>query len=476
MVPRTAQTASGAPTAPPNGRRRRLPLRVSAVRNHYHKGRHPNQKAFHGHSDDVNKVYDFLGDIRDRYIFRLLENGYDRLSFVLAVSEDELEEMGFKLGHRKYVMRLIRDFDADEFAALRIARNAERNAKEKTPKAQKTEKREKAKAEKKTEVTTAKWRQKQPTPTPAKTKEKEKEKEKAKAKTESVSVPVVEAVSIPQTLKASQRLHHPNSPISVSSESLDDAEVVSAMANSEHKADVSQSVDHSEYAKMMQLAFYTFAGHQPWAKVSGLYMYKKDLSRFLEILNIEDSADDVFAVLDSEVTDGKVTMTEWMDYFVNAKVNPTVPQIRAHILQQTSWRLLVKSLQIFERVDADHSGKLEYGEFTQFGALIELDASETELLWNTMDENGSGSIDIVELFEWFRARLYAQRQRTNGDADSSESVVSDDENDEDQKAQKAQKSAVTTTQRQFQMKDERNIAEDVNADISHVDDDEKVIG
>merc|ERR1712129_622640 len=172
-------------------------------------------------------------------------------------------------------------------------------------------------------------------------------------------------------------------------------------------------------------------------------------------------------------------MTEWMDYLVNAKVNPTVPQIRAHIQQQTTWGLLVKSLQIFERVDVDRSGKLEYGEFGQFGALIGLDASETWVLWNTMDENESGSIDIVELFEWFSARLYAQRQRTNGDdgngdADSSESVVSDDENDEDQKAQK---SAVTaTTQRQLKMNDERNSAADANADISHVDDDEKVIG
>merc|ERR1712129_277954 len=170
------------------------------------------------------------------------------------------------------------------------------------------------------------------------------------------------------------------------------------------------------------------------------------------------------------------------DYFVNVEVNAMAPQIRAHIAQQTSWRLLVKSLQIFERVDADRSGKLEYGEFVQFGALIGLDASETEMLWNTMDENESGSIDIVELFRWFSARLYAQCQRAdgddgNGDADSSESVVSDDENDEDQKAQKAQKSAVTaTTQRQFKMKDERNIAADANADISHVDDDEKVIG
>jgi len=286
--------------------------------------------------------------------------------------------------------------------------------------------------------------------------------------------------------KVSQRNNvYPSSPSSVSSESRDDAEVAAAMgaANSEQK-----DVDYDEYTKMMQLAFYTFAGHQPWAKVSGLYMYKKDLSRFLEILNISDSAEDVFALIDSDVQDGKVTMSEWMDYFTNAEVNPSAPQIRAHIAQQTSWRLLVKSLQIFDRVDADHSGKLEYGEFVRFGRLIGLNESETEMLWHRMDENESGSIDIVELFQWFSARLYAQRQqtrarvraRTDGhpdDSDSSESAVSD--NDEDQNAQ---------AQAQYKMKmkmkhtmdgdaglHELNLAGDANADISHVDDDEKVI-
>ena len=62
-------------------------------------------------------------------------------------------------------------------------------------------------------------------------------------------------------------------------------------------------------------------------------------------------------------------------------------------------------------MDADRSGKLEYGEFTQFGTLIGLNEEETELLWNSMDVNNSGSIDITELFEWFRLRLYQQKGR-----------------------------------------------------------------
>merc|ERR1712154_143309 len=42
--------------------------------------------------------------------------------------------------------------------------------------------------------------------------------------------------------------------------------------------------DWREYTSMMRMVFYTFAGYQPWAKTVGLYMYKKDLQSFLEIV------------------------------------------------------------------------------------------------------------------------------------------------------------------------------------------------
>jgi len=442
------------------------------------------RRVFNGHSEDVCQVYDFLGDIRDRYIFRLLENGYDKLKYLLEVGEKELEEMGFRLGHRKHVMRLIRDFDAEAFAEMRRQKNKEKAKAKKEKQNEKNEKKEASTAAvstTSTTITTTKWRQKQPTP--------EKEKSKtpsAPTNAASNAAPAVEPVSGSVSVdfrptKILQRTNYPSSPSTASSESRDDAEVAAAAvadsgaANSEQK-DVG---DHDEYTKMMQLAFYTFAGHQPWAKVTGLYMYKKDLSRFLEILHISDSVEDVFALIDSDVRDGKVTMTEWMDYFTNAEVNPSAPQIRAHIAQQTSWRLLVKSLQIFERVDADRSGKLEYGEFVEFGDLIGLNDSETEVLWTKMDENESGSIDIVELFRWFSARLYAQRRkqarvraRNNDDvSDSSESAVTDHEEYQKPQARYRIKEPKVETDELH----EHNIAADANADIAHVDDDEKVI-
>ena len=52
-------------------------------------------------------------------------------------------------------------------------------------------------------------------------------------------------------------------------------------------------------------------------------MFQKDLQSFLEIVNIEDSVEDVFKAIDStDIQDGKVTMTEWMDYFCNPQINP----------------------------------------------------------------------------------------------------------------------------------------------------------
>ena len=58
-----------------------------------------------------------------------------------------------------------------------------------------------------------------------------------------------------------------------------------------------------------------------------------------------------------------------------------------------------------------HTGKLEYGEFRKFGDIIGLNDEETEILWDTMDTDNNGAIDIIELFEWFRLRLHQQTGR-----------------------------------------------------------------
>eukprot|EP01083_Nonionella_stella_P039415 107190_1 len=183
------------------------------------------------------------------------------------------------------------------------------------------------------------------------------------------------------------------------------------MPEKKEEEDPENTEEWKHYKHMMQLTFYTFAGYQPWAKITGLYMHQKDLEKFLEIVNIDDPVENVFKLIDTDVTDGRLTMNEWMDYFTNKDINPGIFQIQEHIQDQITWELLVKALTIFEKMDADHSGKLEYGEFRNFGTLIGLNAEETELLWNSMDTNQSGAVDVVELFEWFRMRLHQQRAR-----------------------------------------------------------------
>jgi len=88
-----------------------------------------------------------------------------------------------------------------------------------------------------------------------------------------------------------------------------------------------------------------------------------------------------------DIQDGKVTMTEWMDYFCNPQINPNVFRIREYLHEQASWQLLEKTINVIVQLDEDKSGKLEYGEFTKFGDLIGLNDEETELLFFSMDKN-----------------------------------------------------------------------------------------
>ena len=139
-------------------------------------------------------------------------------------------------------------------------------------------------------------------------------------------------------------------------------------------------------------------------------MQKTELQTFLDIVNIQDPADQILKLIDTDHVDG-VTLNEWMDYFVIKDINPRIFQIKQHIEGQVTWILLCKALKIFEICDQDKTGKLNYSDFTKFGQNIGLNDQETEILWNTLDTDNSGSIDIVELFEWFRLRLYQQRGR-----------------------------------------------------------------
>merc|ERR1711971_468013 len=113
---------------------------------------------------------------------------------------------------------------------------------------------------------------------------------------------------------------------------------------------------------------------------------------------------------------------------------------------QFTWRLLTKSLLIFEEMDADHSGKLEYAEFARFGELIGLDAEETELLFHSLDANQTGSIDIVEMFQWFKKRLRAQHKRIEMHKQTS-IVFGDEEREECEQIRKQRTESLVTSDR-----------------------------
>ena len=85
--------------------------------------------------------------------------------------------------------------------------------------------------------------------------------------------------------------------------------------------------------------------------------------------------------------------------------------MKEHIEKQSSWKLLLKALQIINDVDTDKSGTLEYDEFKLFAQRLDLDEKETEVLWNTIDTDNSGQITIFELFDWFKRRLEAHKQQ-----------------------------------------------------------------
>eukprot|EP01083_Nonionella_stella_P209873 760354_1 len=199
---------------------------------------------------------------------------------------------------------------------------------------------------------------------------------------------------------------HENCPIDIDMD-INENKQSSIAFNAMHLND-----DWNQYKCTMRMIFYTFAGYSPTSKYVGLYMSLQELRKFLEIVCIDESAQDIFDSIDEiGISDGKIRSDEFMDYFTNVKVNPRCVELKLHIENQVTWELLCKALKIFEEMDDDRSGKLEYGEFVKFGNEIGLNDNEIDTLFHNMDTNNSGSIDITELFEWFRSVTFKQKDR-----------------------------------------------------------------
>eukprot|EP00483_Globobulimina_turgida_P009072 UN09090 len=106
-----------------------------------------------------------------------------------------------------------------------------------------------------------------------------------------------------------------------------------------------------------------------------------------------------------------ITCHEFCDFFCDININPHCQQIKEFIEKQSNWILLQNASKIFDVVDVDKSGSIEYNEFTIFCGLIgETDVASIESLWYQIDVDKSGQIVIHELFEWYQKRLVTQQQ------------------------------------------------------------------
>ena len=106
--------------------------------------------------------------------------------------------------------------------------------------------------------------------------------------------------------------------------------------------------EFNEYTNDMTHVFYTFAGLTKYAKKRQLYINKKELQIFLDIVCITTSVDDIMTEIDKDIIDNRITLNEWMRYFCEPKFNLYCFDIQEHIQSQTTWILLKKSLKIFD--------------------------------------------------------------------------------------------------------------------------------
>ena len=126
-------------------------------------------------------------------------------------------------------------------------------------------------------------------------------------------------------------------------------------------SDIETSKEFNEYKREMTLVFYTFAGIDQYSKKRQLYMKQNDLQKFLDIVCITTPVNEMFRAIDTAVIDNTISYNEWMEYFCDNKVNPNCYDIYKHITSTTSWTLLKKSLKLFEILDTNHNGRINWG-------------------------------------------------------------------------------------------------------------------
>lgn len=166
-----------------------------------------------------------------------------------------------------------------------------------------------------------------------------------------------------------------------------------------------------KFQDWVELCFWAFAGSSAYNK-KHVYMNKKELKKFLDIVNITTPIDEIFTAMDSDIVDGRISNNEFIDFFIRPEVNPNCNELQQHMESQPTWSLLTKALRIFDVVDMNKNGRLYFQDFVIFGGSLGLNSAESEQLWHELDKDQSGDITIDELFEWYKNQLFDQRHES----------------------------------------------------------------
>ena len=159
--------------------------------------------------------------------------------------------------------------------------------------------------------------------------------------------------------------------------------------------DLKEKREWRQYRDNLKRIFIFFAGYK--AKK----MRIQEMSRFLEIFGIKQYWNNQL------MPEDVITMEDFIKCLCNEWMNDKVKQIKKHIEQQPEWGIILNTTMFLQEIDATGNGDgiLEFDDFQKFAVNIGLDTSETEILFDVIDEKRNGKIKISGVFKWYKKKF-----------------------------------------------------------------------
>ncbi len=148
----------------------------------------------------------------------------------------------------------------------------------------------------------------------------------------------------------------------------------------------------------MNKIFYCFAGYDNDESKKEMYMTLNDIIGFLEIVEINEywSVDEICNTMNiNKHKNKKINVITLVEFFCDENINSKAIDIKTHIEKRSAWKLLLRAVEIFEKLDVDHCGQLGFDKFKQFGIMLGINDKETEVLYNSIDSDQSGYIILL---------------------------------------------------------------------------------